>query len=290
MHPRSSGCAMMVISVLCGCDSEQQNPVQAVMTQPNVTLHVTGNALAHIDGTGRFVLEDPRGPDGIPIISPERAKELAAAFLRTWGESHSGVWEHQRGAPLSTGSMRVAPRVYFAATPHSRFPDGYHPAYQRMFGPQYLVFFTSGEVPVLGLAISAYSTDLEIRNGLVHQPLEGGSYFMSRAVSASPPASYVPMRTGWHPLLALWRVRLDRPVNILPHDPTTPRIPPGPVRELFVGPGKSLFVPSVRQDASVRSYALRRGSTQGPAVAVDLPRREEMPVSFEEVTLLHQED
>ncbi|HEX8246308.1 MAG TPA: hypothetical protein VF541_22585, partial [Longimicrobium sp.] len=127
MLRRSAAFALVVSSFLGGCENSQQNPMHAVMIQPNVTNHVTGNALAHIDAAGHFVLEAPRAPDDLPIISPERARELAAAFLRTWGESHAGVWEHQRGAPISTGTLQVASRIYFAASPHGRFPDGYHP-------------------------------------------------------------------------------------------------------------------------------------------------------------------
>lgn len=298
---------VLLITIIAACDETHVSPVDPERTPPSVTRYVTGAALEHVDASGRFILPPPRAPDDIQIVTPERAHELALAFMRTWGEPYKGTWEHQRGGqPLSLGSLKLADRVYFAVTPHGRFPDGYHGAYRRMFGPQYLLFFEQDGEPVISLGIAAYSGDLEIRDGRIKQPYEGGSYFSTLAVTRSGRSPYAPispeeavaqvceatgakavevpelvLRAGWKPMLALWRVKLDRPVHVRREDGTR-----GSVREVFVGPRREVFATSNEQPAELRTGADRTPfRPDAPAVPVAVGRREGLPMKFDEVTL-----
>src|ERR1044071_10131905 len=98
-----------------------------------------------------------------------------------------------------------------------------------MFRPQYLLFFEQDGESVIGLTVAAYSADLQILDGRIEEPEEGGSYFSTYAVTGSgrsPDAPISPeegvalvceatgakavevpelvLRAGWMPLLALW--------------------------------------------------------------------------------------
>ncbi|HEU4557644.1 MAG TPA: hypothetical protein VFS20_07330 [Longimicrobium sp.] len=131
-----------------------------------MTGYVTAAALEHVDARGRFILPLPWAPDNIPIITPERAREFARAFMRTRGEAHRPMWERQRGGqPLPLGSPELAERMYFAVTPLGRFPDGYHGIHRRMFGPQYLLFFEQH-----GVFAASDEQPAELRTGADRSP------------------------------------------------------------------------------------------------------------------------
>jgi hypothetical protein len=315
MNGRIFARLLTVAFPIAACDQARPIPTEFVTRHPDVREYVSGDAAARLDREGRFILPEPRAPDDIPIITPSRARELAAAFLRTWGEPLLIPWERQRGGAIDLGNLRLSPDVYFAETPHARFPDGFHGAYRRMFGPWYILHFTSGGEPVLGVAVSAYSTDLEVRNGTIHQPVEGGSYFTAWAVAAAPTAGFayhpvspeaavaqvsartgakvtdVPALTlrnaGWLQLLAHWRVTLDRPVQVVrTHAPGSSA--PGEaaaVRDLYVAPGGKLFVAARQQPAASRIWASRHAAGLKDGRAVEVPRRGEMPTEFDEVEL-----
>jgi hypothetical protein len=178
-----------------------------------------------------------------------------------------------------------------------------------MFGPQYLLFFDSGDEHVLGLSIAAYSNDLRIENGTIRQPMEGGSYFATQAVARAgrwpyqpvtpeeaveavnrrtgAKASEVPelvLRAGWHPLLALWRVTLDRPVPVVHKQHSGANGPPVEVRELYVGPGEVLLVAAEDGPESMSVFAERHPFRSGePPVQLGLHRRGNLPLRFDEV-------
>ena len=306
-----------VLAVAVGCTPDRSNPMQPSRTPPSVRGLVAGDALDHLDAAGRFILSSPEAPDAQPIISPERARDLAVAFLQTWGESHQLVWERQRGAPLNLGELRPASRVFYAESPHGRVPDGFHPAYRRMYGPWYVVYFEASEAPVLGVAISAYATDLEVRNGRINEPALGGEYYLTHVISTrgrsplnplspeeavehvatrtSAKVTEVPelvLRPGWHPLQAVWRLKLDHPVHVRRKVGTTP--PAGEkmaVSEVYVGTATTLFIAAKNQPpASPARVAFdAQGRHLYGAPVVRLQKRSAYPLILEEVALASEE-
>ncbi|HLL84938.1 MAG TPA: hypothetical protein VK420_19875, partial [Longimicrobium sp.] len=250
----------------------------------------------------RFRLAAAKAPDDIPIITPGRARELAHAFLRSWGHGSVQRWGWERGGTLNPDAVTSSSRVYFAQSPLGRIPDDlYHPAIRRMYGPMYIVPLQSGDEVVALLCISAYATDVEINTqGLVETPRLGGSYFFSKAVAPNPPnprfrfvavspeeaVEHVAKRTGaratevpelvllpgYHPASAAWRVRLDRPVRVsrisLPSAAAAaqpaPTAAPFEVRELYVANDQILTVPSREQPSHKRiSYPTGPGTSKG---------------------------
>jgi hypothetical protein len=279
---------------------------------PDLQAYVSPTAAGQIGPDGRFLLATPRAPDDIAIITPDRARELAIAFLHTWGHSHADVWKHQRGSAINPGSLQLIDRVYFARSPHGRFPDGHHGAYRRMLGPWYVLHFTDGREAVLAVAISAYSTDLEIRNGAIRQPAEGGTYFMTSAVAATSAVRgpYYPvtpedavalagkltgaridaapelvLRAGWHPVMSAWKLTLDRPVSVTRKNVRGTSAPGERVatREIYVGSGNVLLIPVHAQPAGTRM--LTENLPGRSAATLNVPRRGELPVAFDEVTV-----
>jgi hypothetical protein len=312
------GRLLAVLVLVSACDRADLNPTESTDVAPDIKAFVAGEAARHLGPDGRFSLASARAPDDVPIITSERARELAEAFLRTWGESHAPVWERERGEQINIGALELSPVVYYALTPHGRFPDGYHGAYRRMVGPWYILHFTSGGEPVLGLAISAYSTDLTIEDGLIRQPREGGTYFEPRAVAKTSRArhGYSPMtpedavalvgsvtgaqvtdvpelvvrNSGWDPLLAHWKLTLDRPVRVIRKEVRGSSAPGerAAVREIYVAPGGILLIPGHGQPASERMAVVTdvwSRAANPPHVFVDVPRRGSAPVRYDEVVL-----
>ena len=299
---------------MCACDAERSTPTEAKSRGPDVRALVTGDAAGHLDANGRFVLPSPTPPADIPIISPERARELAVAYLRTWGPSASEIWSGKRGRRIEPSDREVS-RVYYADTPHHRIPDGYHPAYQRMIGPWYILQLTAAGEPVVALAVSAYSTDLQIRDGIIREPAEGGEYFTfqtipadrdgSAALSMSPEETveYVNSITGarvtrvpelvlrnsaWSQFNAQWKLVLDRPVHVESLPPAGSSAPRtrAAVHELFVGPGHTILIPRPNQETSARMRVLSRGPGKADPMTVSVAGRPGMFVRYDEVHLV----
>jgi hypothetical protein len=280
--------------------------------------YLAESAAAKTGPDGRFVLAAPHSPDGAPIITPERAGQLARSFLLSYGRFLGPAWQRQRGAPVNWESLEMDPRILFAESPYQRFPDTYHPADRRHFGPWYLVHFSSGGAPVLAVAVSAYATDLQIADdGRVVEPFLGGEYFSTVAVSLDPsvgPTQYLPVtaeeaamhvasQTGarvaevprlvlrdeqWHPVLAQWRVVLDRPVHVR-RGGDGERIA---VREVYVSSKRRLAIPQPAQPGGKRvrvTAGPSRGREDPPEVEVHVPQRAGMPTEFDVVSLVPQE-
>lgn len=295
---------------MAACERTEPNVTEPA-TMPDVARFMSEAAETRIDRDGRFILASPTPPADIPIISAGRAIDLARAFLRTYGRFAQGSWADQRGAPVNVRSLEPDTRVLFAETPHERFPDAYHPAGRRHYGPWYLVHFTENGIPVLTVAVSAYATDLSIGgDGQVLQPPLGGEYFKAFAVAtdaASGPIRYKPLspeaavelvatrgrvrvtkaprllkRAGWHPTLALWHVEVDRPLRVRRKGERLE------VRDLYVGPSGELHIP-VAEHAGVESVTYTSGSPRGrqaaPQSTAALRNRPGMPTEFEPIDL-----
>jgi hypothetical protein len=67
---------------------------------------VVGDAAHALDASGRFTAASLTAADEPGIISSQRAAQLAAAFIRTFGKYFQGAWESQRGGPLDLSSRR----------------------------------------------------------------------------------------------------------------------------------------------------------------------------------------
>lgn len=300
--------ALCVLSLSACEDPELVTPVPVPLSA-EIQRYVTGEAAQGLNAQGQFDLTvaEAGSSTSSRSISPSRARDLALAFVRTWGSVYQPLWEKERGGAVDAGSLEPHPRVYRAETPYGSFPTGFHPAFARAFGPWYLVSMVSGEEPVLLVAVSAYATDLKIDgHGYLVEPLLSGNDLVTWTISASPkgyrPATpeqavaLVGRATGartervpelWlldsshHPGSAVWRTALDRTVQVRPRSGEPPR----QVRELFVGPGGRLFTPSASQPESHRTTAIRvdaEGNRIG-AATVDVPIQGGRPVNFTEV-------
>jgi len=308
--------ASLLLALLSsGCESSRPTSTASEAAVPNIRSYVAGEAAERLDANGSFALDLPRPPADIPIVSPGRARELAKAYLRTWGPSAAEVWSAQSGRRIECGALEVSPRVYYADTPHGRIPDGYHPAYQRMVGPWYLLQLTLRGEPVVALAVSAYSTDLQVRDGVIHEPVEGGEYFAFRTlgmrrggearfpVSPEESVQYVSTTTGarvvrvpelvlrnsaWSQFNAQWKLVLDHPVTVesLAPSGSSGGRARARVRELFVGPGNTILISRSDPESSARMAVRRRGAENSQREMISVTRRPEMSVRYDEVRLV----
>lgn len=325
---RPGGLAYAAICwVALGACERERSQMTGPSQPPAIAAYLSSEVAGQLDG-GRLRLAEPRAPDDIPIISPERARELAAAFLRTWGRREIPRWAWERNQPIDESSVTPGEAAYFAASPRGRIPnDVYHPAIRRMYGPMYLVpLIDHTGASVALLAVSAYATDLQIdTRGLIVSPPLGGSYFFVKAVAPNPvdprfkfvpftpeeAVAYVGERTGarlqelpelvlmppFHPAYAQWRLRLERPVWVQRKSDkmlgTT--VQPGEgafaVRELFVGPDGEITVSRPGQPSHERvGYAVGPPDAQGnsPHSTAQIPRRDAYPVVFDAVRLAEE--
>ena len=310
LQPRWKATAACLGVILLGaCDGDDSRLMAPITAPARMTEFVTGDAALNLNGAGRFNLQTSGPSTGVPAISAERAGELALANVRTYASFFRSSWEKDRGAPIDVGALQVDPRILYAETPYAVFPEGYHPAYRRSFGPYYLVRLVSGTTPVLLVAVSAYGTDVQIeRNGTVSLPAIGGDEFFEHAISASATSGFRPIspeeavatvgrltgaRTNevpelvlrglhHHPATALWKVSLDRAVEVRGASGTR-RLA---TATIYVGPAGRLFIPADAQPRAERGVFRRgpgaKGSAAAPVMA-DVPIRNGRVAAFEEV-------
>ncbi len=119
-----------------GCGAEITAPELA--DSADVRPYVTGAAAADLTADGLFVLPAPTAPAERPIITPERARALAASYVLSFGPSAKRDWEEVRGRPIDISRLEAEPRVFYASSPYGLFPAGYHPAFTHGYGPWYL--------------------------------------------------------------------------------------------------------------------------------------------------------
>lgn len=314
----SSGYSVGVVAVLAAClvlsacERDRGHLTGPLGPPPNVEAHVTGEAARSLDEHGRFVFGAPSAPGAVPIITPERAGQLAQAMLRTWGRHMRRSWEYQRGGRVDPERLQLGSRILYAETPYEVFPDTYHPADRRHYGPMYLVpFMVEGE-QVLTVGVSAYSTDLDIgSDGLVIRPALGGGWFFPIATSLDTtkgptryrplsPEEAVQLATSWSgartdqvpqltlkevrydPVVAQWKVVLDRPVQVRNRRTGGS----GATRELYVGTDRKLWIPRAEQPAAQSVTYAAGPTTRGQPRKegkLELRRRQGIPLVFDEV-------
>jgi hypothetical protein len=292
------------------------NACESGVTDPNAQIdvrpHVTGAAAASLGPDGLFRYSEPSAPSTEPIISSERARELAGSFALSFGPALKHHWEQEHGRALEVTKLKADSRVFYQDTPYDLFPEGFHGAFRRMFGPYYLVRLSSGGQPRMSVAVSAYNTNLAIYpDGRLDRPFESGADFHARglpvdttrrdvvapltpeeavvhvATMAGTRVSEVPrfVQLQWNrgPLGGAWKLTLERAVRV--------RVLSGgrtaEVRELYLGreSGRLLFIPAAEQPTYYPTGGLLSGDSD-QWVKVDLPIRPGQPTEFEEVTVI----
>lgn len=210
---------------------------------PDVRPYVTGAAAENLGDDALFVFPTPMSPSGLPIITPERARELAASDVLSFGPALIKHWEEERGRSIDISRLRPEARVFFASSPYALVPDGYHPATRRVLGPYFLVRMGTGSGPEVIEAVSAYNTDVIIKeNGKLDLPELSGMHFVTAGIPLdSPRAGHPSPLTPEHavvlvsrltgarvsmvpelmqiefphgPLYAVWKLTLEKPVRV----------------------------------------------------------------------------
>jgi hypothetical protein len=261
---------LLTCALLVACDRAGQPPTAIGAPPPDIAAYVVGEAAAALTPGGTFPYAGPTQDRGEAIISPDRAGELAIAYVRAFGQFFIQGWERDAGRDIHLPSLSVHPRVFYAESPYGRFPEGpFQPAYRKGFGPYYLVTLTDGRSPVLLIGVSAFNTDIRIdERGLVVKPPVSGNEFVSIGVSSdtlaytlltperavervarrtgarvSQPPRLLHMSAFHHPAIAVWRLSLDRPVRVRGVADGKEKVVP----ELFVNGLNQYLVPADEQ-------------------------------------------
>ncbi len=302
----------LFVALLIACDKSDSLVTHAPPAAANFQQFVSGQAIQALDNRNQFDIPGPPSSSETPMITKERAGELAVAFVKTWGRFYARDWTRAHGASINLDNLQVDPRIFYAETPFGRFPEGYHPAFRRAFGPWYLVRLTSGATPVLLIAVSAYNTDLKVDGvGKLIIPELSGNDFEAMAIArgrtgfkpvtpeeavthigqatgarTSQVPSLLLLHVGTHPVSApgaIWKLSLDRPIRV--------RNAKGSrhvhASEMYVGAGSKLYIPVSEQPAAHETMAIRYDS-QGNRVGVETVRIPVKPgsvFSFEEAVI-----
>jgi hypothetical protein len=298
----------VAIVLVSGCE-QADAPIAGPVSKPSPTAlrrYVTGDAASALNSRGLFSLTAPMSPGARTIITAQRAGELALASVRTWGPSLHESWVAERGSPFDLNSLRVDSRILFAKTPYGRFPDGYHPAYARLYGPYYIVRLTSGPETIMLVSVSAYATDVTVDGrGIVHRPVERGMEFVHQVLPANSQEWFVSPesavdRVGREsgarvtrtpelirinkdhiPSSAVWKLSLDREIDVKPAGRATPLR----TRELYVATarGAPLMVRVAGAERAESAHVLVRTGRELQSEPLQVPILEGEATSYRAV-------
>lgn len=237
-------------------------------------------------------------------VSPERARELASAFVTTFGRVFEPTWSRWAERQIRIEELKPLPRVLLAQSPYRPVANSVHPGVRKFVGPHYFVTLAQAGDPILSVAVSAYNTDVDIENGRLDLPARHGNDFFVEAIPPQavslplPPEEAVRIAAstgakvtaapvlvaapaGFSPHHARWRVSLDRSVTV---DVLRPYQRGGPttlaVREVFVGVDGKLQVPESTQPAL--THITQPSPTGRGAAPLELTAR--APTQFQGVT------
>jgi hypothetical protein len=244
VRPRNNSIAYRLASICamtcaaCIAD-EPTRPPAAVDRSATLEDAIAPQLRAEMQAGGVFRLAGP-GPQDGPIIDETEAVTLAEAFIRSFGRYFRTEIEQGHGKPVSISQLTAADRVYFAETPDAALPATAAGPFRKAYGPYYLVTLVdAAAVPVVSVAVSAYSTDLVVHeDGSIRFPLQHGNEFMwhaiplGREIPLSPetavrlvyertgaraskvPVLVKPRTRTWSPHYARWRIDLDVPIRM----------------------------------------------------------------------------
>lgn len=303
--------ALSCAALLAGCSEGPAGPPGAA---EDVRQYVAGSAEQRLGSDGLFTFPEATAPSSAEIISEQRARELTASFVLSFGPAMKPFWDEERGRAINLSRLRSDSRVFFVQTPYELFPEGYHRAFRRAFGPFYLFTLGSGRAPEVLMAVSAYSNDVRIdTDGKLGMPRQSGMEFVTSGVpvgmAADGPGSIlapeeavvrVGRATGARvkevpdlvmlniplgPLNAAWKLSLDRTVRVR----TTIGAEARTVSTIYFAPATGrLLIPAAVQPSYQDFPAVRVGPA-GEDLGeerVRLPIIAGRPTVFEEVTVV----
>lgn len=221
---------------------------------PRVDGHLTSDVSAHLGADGLF-MEEALRPSSLREISPERARELAQAFIRTHGQGLRPAFEKDHGGLITIEALRTCGRTYYAETPYYGIPAEVPPHYHRRLGSWWLVTLCGeGGRRQVSVAVSALSHDLGISvdGRLAYPPSTGANYMAALGIPASlgelppeperavakvggltgqqivalprlvAPGLLAPF-IGQYPQMARWRIALASPTDVAVRGQRSPR-------------------------------------------------------------------
>jgi hypothetical protein len=204
-------------------------------TEPRLSsAWLTGNATEALGADGRFRLHTvQRHP--LTEITAAQATLIASTWTHSYGPWLRGAFEQDRGASVDPRRVEPCGRVFYADTPYQDLPPTASHTIQTVFGPWWLVTLCDERGPAVSLAVSAYSTNLQVHGGTITgignelfatgiptklssvpiSPEEAVQLAVSETgarVSEVPSLVMAPRPSS--PQTAKWLITLDRPIAI----------------------------------------------------------------------------
>jgi hypothetical protein len=270
----------------------------------NIKTMVTPNVAASLTSAGTFPNVSAQQIGGRAVISPARASELALAYMREYGQYIRDHVEQLHGEKVDFASLRAEDQIVLSETPYESLPESATGPEHKAFGSYYLVRLSDGSGPVVTVAVSALSTDIQLRNGTsglratgmygnefrIWVVPKGGTgkpslspeqavqvaFEAFGALIAEPPRL---IRAGYAfvPQIGSWQLRFNTPVRVSRPGSAAPET----TDVVYINTKGGLEIPTpVQQSETIR---LRPGS-QGPAITASLPIRRGLATSLVSVS------
>src|SRR5262249_4195242 len=152
-------CAIVALAIACHMD---RGP-----TEPRLSRDwLTGNALNAVGGDGRFRVPIVQRHPNVEVTA-DQASKIATLWSHTSAPWIRPTLELDRGAPVDPRKVEQCGRIFYADTPYQDLAATASHFVNTIYGPWWLVTLCDGAGPAISMAVSAYSKNLKIVNGIV---------------------------------------------------------------------------------------------------------------------------
>jgi len=114
--------AVLGLAVFLSASCSDSSESTADPTLEGIYASVVGPALSGLDQNGVFQLT-PAAPVSPQEIREGEARDLAIAYVKTFGPFMRAALEKQHGRPIDFQALVVCGRAFYAETPYEPFPD-----------------------------------------------------------------------------------------------------------------------------------------------------------------------
>ncbi len=286
---------------LLACQEQRPESPTAVESA-SIKNMVTPSVAAALTATGAFSSTSALPNGGMAVISPERAAELAVAYMREFGPHIRDNIEQHHGAQVDLTQLKAEPQVLLSESPYNALPANAGMPFHRALGSYYLVRLRNSSDPVLSVAVSVHATNIDVELGGKMRAIgalgnEFRTWVIPKASPSQPnispeqavvatyrafgeliaePPRFVRAGAEFTPHIGHWRVVLAKPIQLSPINLATTES----TNVVYLGANGKFGVPTELQSGKLVHF---RTSSDTAESSMTLGTRPNLAVALREV-------
>ncbi len=181
---------VLAVAAIAACN-DSRSPV-AVDPGKIGSRYLSGAAAQALNERGQFNLPTPVPEGQYAELTSGQAEVIANAFVGGYASFRLADYEQLHGADFNLASTTRCGRIFYAKSAYGPLPSDVPINYRKALGPQWMVTYCDGGVPVLSVAVAAFDTDVRVD--------QSGSIWTPPGITAAITSEGIPLRLGGTPI------------------------------------------------------------------------------------------